>query len=156
MGTRPRLPSPAMAVACVALCFGIGGGSYLAVAHDAAPAAKKKPKGKRGPRGPAGPAGPAGATNVVVRTVTLNVSANGNNGADVFCQPGERAVSGGGNFTVGSTNDDRLGPIAPLTGTPGSGAIATNGQTPTGINTNVHNGDGVERPAQIWVICAKP
>jgi Collagen triple helix repeat (20 copies) len=63
--SKPKLPSPAMIVACVALFAALGGTGYAAgnLVHKAtASSAKAKPKrGPRGKRGPAGPAGPQGA-----------------------------------------------------------------------------------------------
>lgn len=57
------MPSPAMAVALVALFIAIGGSGYAATGladHSAATAAKTKSKKVAGPRGPAGPVGRAG------------------------------------------------------------------------------------------------
>jgi hypothetical protein len=64
---KPKLPTPAMLVACVALFAALGGTGYAAgdLAHQAtasARATKAKPKrGPRGKQGPAGPTGPQGA-----------------------------------------------------------------------------------------------
>lgn len=65
--SKPKLPSPAMVVACVALFAALGGSAYAAggLVHEATGSATKaKPKPKRGPRGKQGPAGPAGPQGV--------------------------------------------------------------------------------------------
>lgn len=64
-----KLPSPAMAIACLALFVALGGTGYAAThlaskkGRAAAHSSKsgRGPRGKRGPAGPEGPAGPAGA-----------------------------------------------------------------------------------------------
>ena len=64
---KRALPSPAMAVACLALFLALGGSGYAATQlrlgkHQAAASkAKRGPRGKQGPAGVAGPAGPQGA-----------------------------------------------------------------------------------------------
>jgi Collagen triple helix repeat (20 copies) len=59
----PKLPSPAMIVACVALFAALGGTGYAAgnLAHKATASSAKPKRGPRGKRGPAGAAGPQGA-----------------------------------------------------------------------------------------------
>jgi hypothetical protein len=54
------------------------------------------PQGAQGPAGPAGARGPAGATNVVVRSGPMALG-----DSTASCNPGERAVGGGG-FTPDS------------------------------------------------------
>jgi hypothetical protein len=62
--TREHLrPSPAMAVAVVALVFAMVGGAFAASGGSGGgPSASASAKAKRGPRGPRGPKGPTGAT----------------------------------------------------------------------------------------------
>jgi hypothetical protein len=61
--SKPKLPSPAMLLACLALFAVLVGTGYAAGAHPATASAAKKPKqGPRGKRGPTGPQGATGAT----------------------------------------------------------------------------------------------
>jgi hypothetical protein len=59
---KPKLPSPAMVVACIALFAALGGSGYAAgnLVHKATASSAKPKRGPRGKRGPAGPAGPQG------------------------------------------------------------------------------------------------
>jgi hypothetical protein len=60
----PKLPSPAMIVACIALFAALGGTGYAAgnLAHQATASTAKPKRGPRGKQGPAGPTGATGAT----------------------------------------------------------------------------------------------
>jgi hypothetical protein len=102
------------------------------------PAGAQGAQGPQGPQGPAGAAGAAGATNVIVRS---GPEAEGISVAS--CNPGERAVGGGGTTPAGFLWD--------------SGPTENAGQVPTGWVAQADD-DGVD-PAptvQAWVICASP
>jgi len=166
----PR-PSAALLVAFVALLIALGGTSYAVIrlpansvgakqlkknavtaakVKDASllradfkagqlpagPAGPQGAPGSRGPAGPAGPAGPSGATKVTVRE---GASAAPTSVAD--CEPGERAVGGGG-FTA----DGALYESAPS---------ATSG-TPTDWVASAQTASGADAQVQAWVICAAP
>jgi hypothetical protein len=111
------------------------------------------PAGARGATGPAGPLGPrgaAGASDVVVRTGTANVPANTSGGASAFadCQPGERAVGGGGELSTASTGEGlvKSRPDPP-----------TSGETPTGwfVNYSITSTPSA-RTLTAYVVCAQP
>src|SRR5688572_17347793 len=101
------------------------------------------PQGAQGPQGPAGAPGAAGATNVTVRA---GAEALGDSVA--FCNPGERAVGGGG-----------------ITGDVGgylynSTPLQDVGQTPTAWTASAASAADatLDDPVnvQAWVICAAP
>jgi hypothetical protein len=161
-----RRPSPSMMVASVALLVALGGTSYAAIQLPANSVGTKQlkknaviskkvknrslkaidfalgqlPRGPQGPagaQGPQGPAGPAGATNVTVRQ-----GPGVSSGTDTAsCNPGERAVGGGG---VAESADGVLWLSAPTqtSGTPTSWDAAAIGSA----------GDDVTA----YVVCAAP
>jgi hypothetical protein len=96
-------------------------------------------RGPRGPQGPQGvqgvqgPVGPSGATNVTVRSGPVEPTGT----SIAACNPGERAVGGGGDSAVGFLDSSR--------------PVQEAGQTPTAWRTSA-GGDDV----QAWVICAAP
>jgi hypothetical protein len=117
----PRRPSPATAIALVALFFALGGTAiaakhYLVTstsqikpsvlkqlrgkAGDTGPVGAAGPQGVAGPQGPGGPQGPAGPSNLSGLTTitgpTEEVPTGKAGGAEAVCPAGSRAVSGGG------------------------------------------------------------
>jgi collagen type VII alpha len=113
-----KLPSPAIAIAALALFVALGGTGYAAsqigAGDDGATASKKK--AKRGPRGPQGPAGPAGKDGADGR--------NGLNGA-----PGATGAAGT-NGTNGAMGPTGLKGATGATGASGStGATGATGAT---------------------------
>lgn len=166
-------PSPSMALAFVALLVALGGTSYAVVALPANSVGKKQlksnavtsakvknasllkkdfksgqlPAGPRGPAGAAGPGGargpqgaqgPAGPTNVTVRTGPLDIGTS-----TAECQPGERAVGGGG-FTT--ELDAFLFDSSP--------SVASG--TPTDWQAGASTTAGDDAEVQAYVICASP
>jgi hypothetical protein len=172
-------PSPAMAVAFVALLVALGGTSYAVVALPANSVGKKQlkrnavtsakvkngallradfkpgqvpagpsgPPGARGPAGPTGarglqgaqgPPGPAGLTSVLLRSgpVALGFST-------ATCNPGERAVGGGG-FT--SDPQSFLYNSAP--------SVVSG--TPTDWEAGAETTAGLPAEVQAYVVCASP
>ena len=98
------------------------------------------PQGAQGPQGPAGAPGAAGATNVVVRAGAEELDTS-----VASCNPGERAVGGGG-----TTPDGFLWDSEPTEDV---------GQVPTGWIAQADDGDGdptTSATVQAWVICAAP
>jgi hypothetical protein len=100
--------------------------------------------GPQGPQGAQGPQGPPGATNVTVRTAaepTLGDSV-------ASCNPGERAVGGGGVTEV---------PAGYLWA---STPVESEGQTPTAWTVSAASVEAntLDEPVdvQAWVICAAP
>jgi hypothetical protein len=160
-------PSPAMAVAFVALLVALGGTSYAVVALPANSVGKKQlranavtsvkvkngallrkdfkrgqlPAGPRGPagaRGPQGLPGPSGATNVTLRSGPLALETS-----VATCAPGERAVGGGG-FTPD-----------PLSFLYNSSPTIVSG-TPTDWEAAAQTDVGDPAQVQAYVICASP
>jgi hypothetical protein len=158
-----RRPSPATVMAFLALLVALGGTSYAAITLPANSVGTKQlkknavtskkvknrslkavdfaagqlPRGPQGPQGAQGPQGPAGATNVTVRQ-----GPGVSSGIDTAsCNPGERAVGGGG---VAESSDGVLWLSAPTqtSGTPTSWDAAALGSA----------GDDVKA----YVICAAP
>jgi hypothetical protein len=126
---------------------------------------KKKPKelavqwSQKGPPGPAGQNGANGvngangATNVVVRagaSVTIPSATTGS--ATASCDPGERAVSGGGRTPSAGWGITRS--------TPGPGGSATNipvGGTPTAWTVDFDRFSGSSSATLFpFVVCASP
>jgi hypothetical protein len=106
------------------------------------------PQGAPGPGGPAGPAGPAGATKVVVRQAAVNVPVTSNQTAQVFCNPGERAV-GGGNTT--SATADMFWVLQSF---PVGGSAST---PPTGWAVSARNNSATTAVSlTAVVVCASP
>ncbi len=111
-----KRPSPAMAVAIIALIAAATGGGYAAGGlvtsssirngtiqiNDLSPALQKKLKvaGARGPQGPVGPQGVPGAPGVAaveVATAASEYAAGaGYRNAVVTCPAGKRLIGGGG------------------------------------------------------------
>ncbi len=127
-------PSPALLVAVVALVAALGGGAVAGVAVTALNKQEKKqakkiskkqankavkgiPAGPKGDQGPKGDPGANGATDVTRRISALTTVAADNTGeATASCEPGERAVGGGGiPFNGGTLDFDMMGSV-PITG----------------------------------------
>ena len=95
-----RLPSPAMAVALIALFVALGGTAF-ATANAIAPKAKLalnslKLQGKTAAQVAAIPGPAASASGLVsVRTVSFSIGASSVQQVSPACQSGEKAVSGG-------------------------------------------------------------
>jgi hypothetical protein len=166
-------PSPAMAVAFVALLVASGGTSYAVVALPANSVGKKQlkknavtsakvkngallrtdfkkgqlPAGARGPVGPVGPAGARGPQGPAGPSGATNVTVRSGPLAPetsvATCAPGERAVGGGG-FTPDP--DSFLYGSAP---TIESG-------TPTDWEADALTTLGAPANVQAYVICASP
>ncbi len=143
-------PSPALLVAVVALVAALGGGAVAGVAVTALNKQEKKqvkeiskkqankavkgiPAGPKGDQGPKGDPGANGATDVTRRISALTTVAADNTGeATASCEPGERAVGGGGiPFNGGTLDFDMMGSVpitvaifstreCPLPGRPGT------------------------------------
>jgi Collagen triple helix repeat (20 copies) len=100
-------------------------------------------RGPEGPEGPQGPQGVAGATNVTVRVGPVGMGES-----TASCDPGERAVGGGG-FTA-----DAGGYL--FNSTPVEGP----GQTPTAWTASAASAEDatLDQPVNVeaWVICAAP
>jgi hypothetical protein len=94
------------------------------------------PRGPAGVPGPAGPQGPAGSTKVPVR-----VGPEDSPRSTAKCQPGERAVGGGGFSVDGFLYD--------------SSPSVTEG-TPTDWQAAAGTPDGGFGTAQAYVVCASP
>jgi hypothetical protein len=101
------------------------------------------PAGAQGAPGPAGAQGPAGATNVTVRVGPVDLG-----GSVAECNPGERAVGGGG-FT-GDTGGYLYN----------STPLENPGETPTAWTASAASAADptLDEPVnvQAWVICAAP
>jgi hypothetical protein len=118
---KPRLPSPALVVAMLALGVALTSSAFAAgivplarhalTANTATNAKKlggltrqqiaRSVHGARGPQGPAGPAGAPGSASVSVVTASFTLAASGSTGdsaqVTVTCTAGTKAVSGGFN-----------------------------------------------------------
>ena len=102
-------------------------------------------QGAAGAPGTPGTPGAPGATNVVTRTSAVSAPV-GVNDFSVSCQPGERAVGGGG---TGPSAD----PEVTLAGTFASPETA--GSTPTGWTAR-YNVTGIAHTVTTFVVCASP
>ncbi len=174
-GFRLGRPSPALAVALIALFVALGGTGYAAsqLSQPGASVAKKKksshpdaaqdlklikkqaaklkgPKGLKGDPGTAGAAGANGATKVVARRGASSAIPATGTILTVSCQGSERAVGGGllGDSTAVTTIDS-----TPMTG---MGAPSQTGETPTGWWVDAKTSDGATHNGQAMVVCASP
>ena len=160
-----RRPSPATAIAFLALCVALSGVAYAAFVppDSVGPVELKEPsvgtaqvknrslrradfaKGQI-PRGPRGRTGEAGATNVTERHESgPDVPAGEIGSVTVRCQANERATGGGGGFAGPPTTNDKLVESIPVGDAP-----------PSSWRITLFN--GAERPRQpvAYVICAAP
>ena len=160
-----RHPSPATAIAFLALCVALSGIAYAqSVAPDSVAAIELKEPSvstkhvvnrslrrvdfARGqiPRGPRGRRGPAGATNVVERHVSGDdVPAGEIRSVTVRCEGNERATGGGGGFAGPPTTNDKLVESIPVGNPP-----------PSSWRVTLFNGGERPRTPVAYVICASP
>jgi hypothetical protein len=160
-----RRPSAALVIASLALIVALGGTSYAALKlppnsigakqlkKNAVSSAKVKngsllrkdfrngqiPQGPQGPQGLPGQKGDPGASGATNVTVRLGAASTRDSTAE--CNPGERAVGGGGFSSDGLLYD--------------SSPSATGG-TPTDWNASAEQADGSDATVQAYVICAAP
>lgn len=113
-------PSPAMAIALLALFVTLGGSAFAAKSYlitspsQIKPSVIKRLKGKRGPVGPQGPQGPAGAQGPAGPSVVAVLTEVAGPTNTIFpgqaessvatCPAGYRVVSGGGSSITGDAN----------------------------------------------------
>jgi hypothetical protein len=122
------------------------------------PRGPEGPQGVQGVKGVDGAPGAPGATNVTRRIGALtNIGADGSGTATSACDPGERAVGGGGIAWNGTTLDFDL--ISSYPTFPG-GAPADVG-VPTGwsaayVNRDSNNDNAGAIDVRAWVVCAAP
>ena len=160
-----RRPSPAAALAFVALCVALSGIAYAqSVAPDSVGAVElKEPsvttkhvvnrsllrvdfaKGHI-PRGPRGRRGRPGATSVVERHVSgEDVPAGEIRSVTVRCEGNERATGGGGGFAGPPTTNDKLVESIPV-----------GDQPPSSWRITLFNGAERPRTPVAYIICAAP
>jgi hypothetical protein len=105
----------------------------------------------RGPKGDRGDPG-GGAANVVVRIgVNPGIPNTGSAEKRVNCEPGEKAVGGGGGF-VSSSALPTVAKTAPVTGS----LLSTAGQVPDGWFVRARNNSGATSDLQVYALCASP
>ncbi len=160
-----RRPSPATAIAFLALCVALSGVAYAqSVAPDSVGAIElKEPsvntkhvvngslrrsdfaKGQI-PRGPRGRRGRAGATNVVERSASAaDIPAGEIGSLTVRCRGNERATGGGGGFAGPPTTNDKVVETIPVGKAP-----------PSSWRITLFNGGERGRTPVAYVICASP
>ena len=117
--------------------------------------------GKVGPTGPAGPKGDAGApglpgkdgtngvTNVAVRRGEALVLAHTTGIAFAHCNPGEKAIGGGGQFLVSDTGNEWIQRTAPANGT----QVATEGSTPDSWFARGFNAEDAKQTITAFAVC---
>ena len=157
----PRIsrPSPAMAVALIALFVALGGTGYAVTklpknsvgneqlkndavdspkvenytlkARDFAPGQLQK--------GPTGPKGPSGTASVMVRDKTEPLAPRDTTGLNVVCESGEIAIAGGGKVSQGVLE--------------GSGPIAFDPAEPLGWSVTGYNNTDADGFITTWAIC---
>ncbi len=125
-----RRPSPATAIALLALFFALGGTAIAAKHYLITSTSQIKPSvlkqlhgkvgetgpagtaGLAGPQGPGGPQGPAGPSNLSALTTvigpTVEVPTGKVGGAEATCPAGSRAVSGGGFASIAGLDDSEM------------------------------------------------
>jgi hypothetical protein len=157
-----RRPSPATAIAFLALCVALSGIAYAqSVAPDSVgaielkePSVSTKHVVNRSLRRvdfakgqiPRGRRGRPGATRVVERSVSgQDVPAGEIRSVTVRCEGNERATGGGGGFAGPPLTNDKLVESIPVGGSP-----------PSSWRVTLFN--GAERPRQpvAYIICARP
>ena len=160
-----RRPSPATAIAFLALCIALSGIAYAqSVAPDSVgPIELKEPsvntkhifngtlrRADFAPgqlrRGPRGRRGRAGATNVVERHASGNEVPAGELGSiTARCNGNERATGGGGGFAGPPTTNDKVVETIPVGDAP-----------PSSWRVTLFNGGERPRTPVAYVICASP
>ncbi len=162
---RIRRPSPATAIAFLALCVALSGIAYAqSVAPDSVGAIELKEPSvstkhvvnrslrradfARGqiPRGPRGRRGRPGATNVTERSVSGDdVPAGEIRQVTARCEGNERATGGGGGFAGPPLTNDKVVESIPV----GSG-------TPSAWRVTLFNGAERPRKPVAYIICSSP
>jgi len=158
MTRRISLPTPSMAVACLALGVALGGTSYAAVKippdsvgrsairegaigtaqiRDGSIAKKDLKKGVIPPR-------PKDGTSVVRQQSGDAVAAGAVGAVSAACQAGERATGGGGGFAGPPTTNDNVVDSFPVGGKP----------VPTRWRISLFNGGASSRTPVAYVLCA--
>src|SRR4051794_39019599 len=151
-----RRPSPAMAVAIIALVFAMVGtaAATQALNHGGAQASKKKKKkSKPGPPGPQGPQGSPGLSGVHLVEVDSAFDTGTNpKVATANCAAGEVAISGGGQVFVSTATDTvALRTSSPVVG----GDTQPSSGVPTGWRVNaVAVGSPGNWSDRAYAICA--
>ncbi|HEV2812207.1 MAG TPA: hypothetical protein VGW10_03045 [Solirubrobacteraceae bacterium] len=157
-----RRPSPATAVAFLALCIALSGIAYAqSVAPDSVgpielkePSVSTKHVVNRSLRRvdfakgqiPRGRRGEAGATNVVERELSgPDVAAGEIGSVTVRCEGDERATGGGGGFAGPPTTNDKVVETIPVGDAP-----------PSAWRVTLFNGAERGRTPVAYVICASP
>lgn len=118
-----------------------------AFASVTGPRGPRGPRGATGPQGAAGPQGApgaAGATKVVVRVGKIE------NGSEVFCKPGEVAISGGG---IAEDPGSSLYGSLPVDS---NHELTAEGKAPEGWFAGAQPSGGGEAKSLAYVICASP
>ena len=163
---RPRPPSPALVVACLALTISLSGAAYavstalprnsvgtVQLKNNAVNSAKVKNASLRaadfaphqipvGPQGPAGPSGPPGAAGLQTISGSGVSNSSSPKSQQQDCPAGKRVVGGGGVIT-GSATNTFLSTSRPTDA--GTGWTAT-GRESTGGNAG-------NWAVQTWVVC---
>lgn len=158
MTRRISLPSPPMAVACLALGVALSGTSYAAMkippdsvgrsairegavgtaqVRDRSLLAKDFKKGVLPPR-------PKPGTSVVRQQSGDAVAAGAVGAVSVACQAGERATGGGGGFAGPPTTNDNVVDTLPVGGE----------SVPTRWRISLFNGGTAARTPVAYVLCA--
>jgi hypothetical protein len=166
-----RRPSPATAIAFLALCVALSGVAYAQSldADSIGPRELKEPsvgtnqvsngslkrsdfargqipRGQRGQRGPRGRRGLPGATRVVTRSARgRDIPGQDMRSMRVSCRGNERATGGGGGFAGITLENDRIVESLPGIGSP-----------PRNWRVTMFNGGDSPRAPVAYVICARP
>jgi hypothetical protein len=177
-----RRPSPAMAVASLALFVSLGSSSYAAVqlsknsvrsTHIKDGEVKRADlarnvvgtgqvadgsllaadfKAGQVPAGPRGATGPQGPKGVANFVVRANA---GTDGVTAKCQPGEIATGGGAHSFSGVI--DGSAPVSDPLALFTTGMPSSLGYTPTAWSAHAVNDDGYgSADVTVWVVCATP
>jgi hypothetical protein len=165
-------PSPALLVAIVALVAALAGTAVGGVVVSKLSGKEKKQVTKIARKqaskldkkieltpGPKGDAGANGATDVTRRVSDpTTVAADGSAQATVNCQPGERAVGGGGIAWTGITADFNMTSSTPIIGA--AGDVVSEG-VPVAwqarySNLDVDNSNSGNIEFRAYVVCAAP
>jgi hypothetical protein len=176
MHTFRRLtPSGSMIVAVIALVVAMSGSAVAASlitttqikngtiqTKDISKKARSALTGKPGPAGHAGPKGDAGApglpgkdgtngvTNVAVRKGETVILAHATGIAFAHCNPGEKAIGGGGQFLVTNTGAEWIQRTGPANGT----QVAAEGSTPDSWFVRGFNNEDTKQTIGAFAVCA--
>jgi hypothetical protein len=174
--SKLRRPSPGLVVAVAALILALSAPAIAARLitgkqikdgsiglKDLSASARAKLRGVRGPAGPPGPAGAAGATgargpagapgatNVVMRTASLDLTGPNVVSTAATCNAGERVVGGGARVSESGGTSGVVG-----SGPAAGGLPAQAGQTPDGWFATGRNSQASEATLTVYVLCASP